>query len=1045
MALFLKRKYSAAVIILLAGILLVSYVTMSSALSASDPTITINSPADGVTLAATNVNISINVSDSDDNIQNGNFYLKLNGVTLPATLRYKGYFVSDNCGNSSYVVSSYKDATISAPVSGLPDGVQTVEAQVVDQAGNITVKTWHFTIAVKPVISEMSPANGSITVNNTGFSFKVGDNTQIDPGSIQVALDAPVNLVVYSYDDSTGLVTYQTPGAPLLDGLHTVYVSVKDKAGNLAKTSWTYTVMTSGPQVGFTDAGKTLATDAPTLTVTVKSGIPLAGSASASIDAKPAAANFTFKGHWTYPPYQDPVWAVDSANEATITIPASGLTDGSHTLAVQIKDQNGNMIPGQWNFQVVTAPEFSQAAPADGSAVKQSAGFSVMATDNDGLNASSLNVKLDGTPVQASFDQASGLIAYQPVGGLPEGSHKVEINIADTAGTFGGCSWSFAVQTTGPALTFAQDGQSFDTAKPPLTVAVKSAANISTTGTVMKLDGQTVPAALSFSGHWTYPPYQDPVWVTDTAAEGTLTYTPPAALGNGTHTLTVDSADTLGNTSSKTWTFKIAQKPVISGLEPADGANVTTAAPTIKAVVTPAAGDTLDQASVRLTVDGQDVTPTVTAADNGALNVSYASTALNTDAYHNLSITAASASGLQATAGSKFYVNTKGDMPVDIQSCGLCHKLNQYDKYVHTTKGPYGYDDTTFVHKQGTNCAHCHSDYTPQFCGYCHGGDPGAILNGLANADPTLDQGQNCTLCHTANDNVIGGTKPSTDGVQHQVNLGLGTPALGSNNMLAHDLMPLHTVDKPGCVKCHSQYLTREHNRVTKAGVQLTCATCHASTRPEVQAAVADKNTDCSACHAMAGHDAQHASGLDDKCLTCHASTLMQDHLSNPKTTGGRNYTCDTCHSSTNEAVKLAIATGNKSCGACHQKAHSLPLAGNTPPDLPLYSGFQWSNPLDASLFTGEAATPAGYTSGYVILSNRRSDISPEEVWSFYQSRLTAQGWVLKSGAPAAGADYFAAEFSNGEFLLTVRCYHTNLGNNSGGDAGGYRLDLWYK
>jgi hypothetical protein len=209
-----------------------------------------------------------------------------------------------------------------------------------------------------------------------------------------------------------------------------------------------------------------------------------------------------------------------------------------------------------------------------------------------------------------------------------------------------------------------------------------------------------------------------------------------------------------------------------------------------------------------------------------------------------------------------------------------------------------------------------------------------------------------------------------------------------------------------------------------------------------VQNAIAQKDTNCTACH-DAPHEQVHANNLDDKCQTCHANTLSTDHISN-STTEGKGYTCATCHSSTNSNVQRAIVQNNVTCASCHKLGHNTPLATTVPSDIPLYNGFTWTTPIDGMIFAGETQTPSGYEAGQVMLSSRQN-INVNDVWSFYNSELTAKQWVLQFGAPVAGASYFAAEFIKDNRKLMVRCFNTALGDGTGATGSGYEIEIWYK
>jgi hypothetical protein len=216
-------------------------------------------------------------------------------------------------------------------------------------------------------------------------------------------------------------------------------------------------------------------------------------------------------------------------------------------------------------------------------------------------------------------------------------------------------------------------------------------------------------------------------------------------------------------------------------------------------------------------------------------------------------------------------------------------------------------------------------------------------------------------------------------------------------------------------------------------------------TNPEfirVQNAIAQKDTSCTACHGTP-HEQAHVNNLDDKCQTCHANTLSTDHISN-STTQGKGYTCATCHTSTNNNVQRAIVQNNVTCGSCHKLGHNTPLATSVPGDIPLYNGVTWTTPIDGTIFAGETQIPAGYETGQVVLSSRQN-INVNDIWSFYNSELTAKQWILQSGAPIDGANYFAAEFVKDSRKLMVRCFNTALGDGTGASSSGYGIEIWYK
>jgi hypothetical protein len=94
-----------------------------------------------------------------------------------------------------------------------------------------------------------------------------------------------------------------------------------------------------------------------------------------------------------------------------------------------------------------------------------------------------------------------------------------------------------------------------------------------------------------------------------TIAGATASYAPAADLAYGTHTVTWHATDGAGNVRDGSWTFQVsdAVAPVISDVRPDAGSSSSDATPVISVAVADA-GVGVDPASIRMTVDGVDVT-----------------------------------------------------------------------------------------------------------------------------------------------------------------------------------------------------------------------------------------------------------------------------------------------------------------------------------------------------------------------------------------------------------------------------------------------------
>ena len=137
--------------------------------------------------------------------------------------------------------------------------------------------------------------------------------------------------------------------------------------------------------------------------------------------------------------------------------------------------------------------------------------------------------------------------------------------------------------------------------------------------------------------------------------------------------------------------------------------------------------------------------------------------------------------------------------------------------------------------------------------------------------------------------------------------------------------------------QCHIANITAEHARwTTLAGAQITCATCHQSTRTSVIAAISSGNSNCGACHdanapmppnssaAIAKHEAT-LSGADftilgtdfgrKDCTDCHATNLQPEHKN----------VCSTCHPTPRDSV---LGEWDKTCvtAGCHTPSSPAPM-----------------------------------------------------------------------------------------------------------------------
>jgi hypothetical protein len=111
------------------------------------------------------------------------------------------------------------------------------------------------------------------------------------------------------------------------------------------------------------------------------------------------------------------------------------------------------------------------------------------------------------------------------------------------------------------------------------------------------------------------------------------------------------------------------------------------------------------------------------------------------------------------------------------------------------------------------------------------------------------------------------------------------------------------------------------------------------------------------------------------------------------------------------------------------------------PSDIPLYSGFRWSVPLDAALWAGESWMPDELSAGKILISSRRTDVTGGEVSDFYSAQMSANGWTLVSADSAVGSMTFTKDTRK----AVIWVYGRETPSASSPPATGYRIEILYK
>lgn len=444
---------------------------------------------------------------------------------------------------------------------------------------------------------------------------------------------------------------------------------------------------------------------------------------------------------------------------------------------------------------------------------------------------------------------------------------------------------------------------------------------------------------------------------------GTISWTPRSNLGPGNHTIWVSARNNQGTYSTYQWSFSITSGPRLSQPLPTPGTVITTTSPTIQVSVTnPGTG-----VVAHVYVDGTEVPSIYT----GIVQLIVATPTLTDDATHDVRVTVSNAANLSDTLSWSFKIQVYADMPVSLTACTDCHA---------------GFPA---LHPM-TDCVGCHGPNSPV-------GDGWNTPQYSAHSSSYIS-GFECGYCHGAYSSV---PPLHTSGDFHQT-----TAAGCTSNSSCHE---------------HISSLTREHYRRTDAsGNPLTCATCHESTDPLVRKAIADRNTDCSACHPFGsgGHpyiQSAHVSNVaantisgtypDGKpypalrCDACHLTELAPEHAR--QSSSSAVAACDNCHPS----PRNTLNPWQKGCvqGGCHAEGtpsaqHGNMTAKHVPPSADAACIECHENDL-TQIHSTATTTTAGVTRSSCTLCHGTDSMpSSGDCQTCHAGKFDANGGVVPHG-----------------------------------------------
>ncbi|MBJ7457961.1 MAG: hypothetical protein JHD02_02105 [Thermoleophilaceae bacterium] len=467
------------------------------------------------------------------------------------------------------VISSCTDSSIAGTV--LAAGAHALTVTASNSAGTSSAVR-NFTVqsaGAPPVVTISDPSPGELFATDTvDVSFSATES----PTGFTCALDG----------GAASPCTSSKSYASLDDGPHTVVVAATNGSGS-DSASISFTVDTTGPEV---------AISSPVDATTTGTSVTLDFTAT---DATTSVTGTTCK--------------LDAAAATSCTTGEvySGLTPGSHTLLVTATDMAGNDGQASTTFDVAPIPVVTISAPTPG---QLSAISSVDVSFSATGSPTGFTCALDG-------GAASPCTSTKTYTGLADGLHTVVVAASNASGADSE-SISFTVDTTGPQVAISSPADASNTGTSVTLEFTATDATTSVTGTTCKLDAE--------------------------AATPCTTGEVYSGLTPGSHTLLVTATDMAGNDGQASTTFTVfAPIPLVTISAPTPGQRFAT-----------------DAVDVTFAATGSP-TGFTCALDGGAPSPCTSSKTYTglADGLHTIAVAATNASGT-GTAGLGFTVDTTG-------------------------------------------------------------------------------------------------------------------------------------------------------------------------------------------------------------------------------------------------------------------------------------------------------------------------------------------------------------------------------------------------
>ncbi|WP_079848209.1 Ig-like domain-containing protein [Salmonella enterica] len=421
----------------------------------------------------------------------------------------------------------------------LGDGTHTLRVEATDEAGNIANKDLVFNIdtniQVPTIALDAGQDTGANTADNiTNISrptFTIGN---VDPDVIKVV----VTIDGHDYNATKVGAGWQfTPGNAIPDGSYNITVTVEDKAGNTATSKPLPVVIDTTAEIesvtlvtdsGDSDVDNITKVDKPQFSIVTADDIT---HVRVKIDNAANWIELTKGG--------DGRWIFNVG---------SALSDGQHTLLVDVTDIAGNVAQETLQFTIDTTlreptivldPTHDTGDDTNDNLTRiNKPVFIIGNVDND---VSHIVVHIDGRDY--TIENTGGNLTFTPDQPLSDGQHTISVTVTDIAGntkTSAELRIEIDTQVQIDSVTLTTDSGVND--HDNVTNATRPSFEIATPDDVTSV-------LVSFDGvNWT------PI---SKNAAGQWEFTAGSALPDGHYTLHVQATDRAGNTANSTLGFTV--------------------------------------------------------------------------------------------------------------------------------------------------------------------------------------------------------------------------------------------------------------------------------------------------------------------------------------------------------------------------------------------------------------------------------------------------------------------------------------------------------